>query len=757
MKFVQKSVIDNNVIKSLAKSCNVSEFLARLLVMRNVDTPQKVQKFLYGKLSDLKSPFDFDDMDKVTERIKFAINSNEKILIYGDYDCDGVGAISILYLAMKDNGTIAEYYIPTRHKEGYGLNCDAIKTIKDTVNPNLIITVDCGINSVKEIAYAKSLGIDVIVTDHHQPGEILPDCLILNPLLSNTTPYCGAGVAFTLVRALYGDNVAFKYIDICAMSTVADIVPLIDDNRLIVKYGLEAIRKGRCRIGFKELIYYSKIDIRNITTSDIGFKIAPRINAAGRLKSALLALSLFIEEDTTSLRLISEELSMLNQMRQTMNNEIFDEAIAMLKEYDFSKYKIIILSGKWSEGVVGIVCAKIAEYFNLPTILLCETEGTDVLKGSARGIQGVNLFELFDKNNENLVGYGGHAMAAGISLKKQDYEKVLNTFNDYLINRYDSSVFEKQISYDMELPIHEVNQSLCSEFSLLEPFGHTNPVPVFIDRTSELKFKRISKTSHIKAKSYVGDVLAFDKYKYVDLLSSNRATILYTIEKNIFNGRVSTQFMVKNAYFDIESVSNDVVLNNYCETFLPYNEDSTELKTVSKEPILYVSYDANLVKEFVANNPNYNLIMYNTDKIEIRDTIVFAPDKDFPFLYFKKIIFLEKVGDGLADMLTRKGISYEIKGENTMLANAITIDELRELYIVLRNSVNHSGIKFCTTRAYFEDVLHKLPTKLQDVRKFFIGCFVLRELALINVSNDGIITIDNKKVDLGQSQLLRMV
>ena len=247
MEFRKKKINDPITVKRLSEECKISYLLADLLVSRGIENFSDAQKYLYGTAEDFNSPYLFPDLTEIIARIKKAFENDEKIIVYGDYDCDGVGATAILTLACKEHGITLNHYIPTRAKEGYGLNRDAIRFISEKFSPDLMITVDCGINSVEEVALAKEIGMDVIVTDHHQPGEILPDCPIMNPFLAaGSSPLCGAGVVFTLVSALFGIKTAMHYVDICAVSTLADIVPLTGDNRLIVRYGMEAIRKGRC-------------------------------------------------------------------------------------------------------------------------------------------------------------------------------------------------------------------------------------------------------------------------------------------------------------------------------------------------------------------------------------------------------------------------------------------------------------------------------------------------------------------------------
>lgn len=753
MEFKKKKT-DSEAVKNLASQCKISNLLAELLAERNITTVNDAKKFLYGGVEDISSPYIFPDMEKAVAIIKAAIENKRKILVYGDYDCDGVGAISILYLAMKDNGVKIDYYIPRRDTEGYGLNADAVKQIAKTVAPELIVTVDCGINSCAEAALCKSLGMDIIVTDHHQPSENLPDCPILNPFLAeNAAPLCGAGVVFFLIRALFGDAAAYKYIDICAVSTIADIVPLYGDNRIIVKCGLDAIRKGKCRPGIKELIYISKADMKTLNASDVGFRLAPRINAAGRLDTALIALKLFLEDDPTMLILLADQLNTLNAKRQDKTAKIFAEAMEMLKSYDFSKYRLIMLKGDWQEGIVGIVCAKLAEYFNLPTILVCKSKiGGKILKGSARSIRGVNLFGLLDRNHEKLLSYGGHAMAAGLSFENKYFEEIKETLNADIIQNTPISVFEKNVYYDAGLALRDVNTSLFDEVMQLEPFGHENPAPTFLDENPTARFKRIGKTQHIKARVKSGDAVAFDKYKYISAMEHNGYSLLYSMENNTFNGKTLPQFNVKELKLTAFDIEGDEILENFCKSFAVSKEADFSAKKESLSPKLYIAYNGNTVAKFLSENSIANVAVFGVRRCELCDTLAVAPDMDFPFFYYSEIVFLDNTGDGLKRYIASSGIPYTEKCDTPVPCPQISVDELRKLYIAL-SEYSKRPRQFVSAGDLYDEMT--ASSSFIEKNKFTVGFYILSELGLLSLSKDGIIVIINKKTDLHDSALFR--
>ena len=750
--------IDTQCVENIRAELGVSFLLAKLLYSRGITDVPAAKKYLYGKITDLTSPYVFQDMEKAVDRIKKAFQSNEKILIYGDYDCDGVGAISILHLSFKDNGIESYHYIPVRAKEGYGLNAAAVQEIKKTIDPDLIITVDCGINSVEEVELIKALDMDVIVTDHHQPGRVLPDCLVINPCLTqNASPLCGAGVAFTLVRALFGDEQALKYIDICALSTVADIVPLVDDNRLIVKYGMALIRKGKCRKGIKELLYIAKTDFHSISTSDIGYKIAPRINAAGRLSNAEISFRLLTSDDPTELHLLADDLNSLNVERQSMNNSIFEEAISLLKKYDFSQNKIIMLKGDWNEGVVGIVCAKLVEYFNLPTILLCKQEGTDVLKGSARSISGINLFEMFDRNNEKLVSYGGHEMAAGISFKEEDFDAVLETFNHYIKTNIDNEVFGKKMFYDEILHISEITNVTIAEIDRMEPFGQSNSAPVFLDDAADAQFKQIGKTQHVKARYKIGDLVAFDRLKLSGLLRKGQFSVVYTFDKNYFNGKIYTQFIAKDISINNINLPDTDILENFCRTFMPQHNKNFIVGKATKgnSPTLYVTYSFSTLKDFLKKNRTIKYCIFNQQGCELNDLVVVAPSDDFPYCFYSKIVFLDTIGDNFKKLFINERCNADFYSSKMFLPK-LPVEELRAYYSTLKTYCSTTR-KYISATKVFEELYTGLTIEKEKKIKFITAFYILRELNLIKINIDGIMYISSEKVSLTQSTLYQYI
>lgn len=454
----------------------------------------------------MSSPFVYDGMKEAAERIRLAIQRKEKVLIYGDYDCDGICAISTLMLYLKDKLDVF-YFIPDRNKDGYGISIDALEKILSKHSPTLVITVDTGITAVDEIEYLKSRGIDTIVTDHHEPQERIPDCIVVDPKVARKGFYdlCGAGVALKLVETLGGREEACKYLDVVAIATIADVVPLKDDNRIIAYYGLKQITTSP-RKGVKMLLDQDKI-----SAQDVMFRLAPRMNAAGRLNSAMKVVGLFLESDYFLLRTLTEELARDNSQRQDLCEKAVAEAKNMLKGADFENMGIIALySDSWEPGILGIACARLVEEFKRPTVLFAKNG--DELRGSARSVPSVNIFELFSSLSNYFTGFGGHAQAAGVSMSVDQFDSFVKAANDKLMAEHTYDDFTHEIVCEMELPIDTDFLRFAKELELLEPTGYQNPKPTFLLKGEGLRFERIGFSQHVK---YIGkhiDLMGFSKF-----------------------------------------------------------------------------------------------------------------------------------------------------------------------------------------------------------------------------------------------------
>ena len=501
-------------ILALAREAGISPIVARLLYTRGYPTLQKVKAFLHQDEAHFHDPFLLQDMDRGVERLRIALEKGEHIAIYGDYDVDGVTSVSLLYLYIKELGGSVEFYIPSRTKEGYGLSAPAIDRLKEN-GVALMITVDTGITATAETEYAKSLGIDVIVTDHHECREELPNaCAVINPHRANDSyPFrelAGVGVVFKLVCAYEMDRcrregtseqegirrVCNRYADLVAIGTIADVMPIIDENRLIVTFGLRLIENTR-RPGLRALIDAASGGVkgsakkRKINSGFIGFVIAPRMNAAGRVSNASIAVELLLEQNSIRAEELAARLCELNIERQVEENRIAEQAYQQIEEtLDANNDRVIVIENDtWQQGIIGIVSSRITERYGLPSILISfdgSTDGeplmSDLGKGSGRSVKGLNLVEALIACEDLLVRFGGHELAAGLTVQRGNIGAFRDRINQYAAEQLGDEPLCMSLDADCEICASDLTMSLAREITALEPFGVSNPTPTFVLR-----------------------------------------------------------------------------------------------------------------------------------------------------------------------------------------------------------------------------------------------------------------------------------
>lgn len=496
---------DEKIVKLLSDSLRINPLCAKLLINRGYTDIKEAKLFIQKADSFLHDPYLLKDVRKATARIRRALENDEKITIYGDYDVDGVTSVSILYMYLRDRGADVDFYIPTREHEGYGLNIGAFHTIKEN-GTKLVITVDTGITAIDEIAYAKTIGLDIVVTDHHQCRPELPKCeAVVNPRRTDCEyPFkelSGVGVIFKVLCALEMDILNFgeynlftvkdmckRYIDLVTIGTIADVMPLCDENRIMVYMGLNLL-SSTGNVGVRALLKAVGIDdSKKITSSTIGYTLAPRINAAGRIGDASRAVQLFLTTSPHTANVIAEELCAINKERQQTENLIFEEALKQIaEEHDVEKESVLVLaSSHWHQGVIGIVASKITELFGKPSILISfdatEPSDHDFGKGSARSIKGLNIVEALASCESLLAKYGGHELAAGLSVERKNldaFREALNAYAYPFLSSPDSIV--KTVA-EAEISESDVTMETVTEISKLEPYGAKNPEPIFVLR-----------------------------------------------------------------------------------------------------------------------------------------------------------------------------------------------------------------------------------------------------------------------------------
>ena len=572
---------EKEISAALCDSLGISPLLLRALHARGAETREQIERFLSPSIKHFHDPFLLNDMHKAVERIRLALDTCERICIFGDYDVDGICATAMLTDYFRCIGADVIYHIPSRSEEGYGMSAAAIEKLHSR-GVGLIITVDNGISAAAEIERCTELGMDVIVTDHHIPPERIPDCVAV---VSHTVPgsrypnsvLCGAGTAFKLVHALAGAEAAMKYVSLAGLASVADVVPLVDENRIFVKLGLEALNDERCCYGLSRLLAGISTAKKPYNTCNLGFAVAPRLNASGRMSDASLAVELFLSSDFRRIDSMISELNRLNELRQKDEAGILADALEMLAERDLSDTRAIVLcKNGWNGGVIGIAASRILEMFHRPTILLCESGG--VLKGSARSIDGVNIHDALLAVKDCFLRFGGHAKAAGITMEPDKLEEFDRRLNEYLKASFTDADFAARKDYEFEIPVSAVTTDLIREISLLAPFGECNPSPVFRSKNVEIgKIRRFGNDSqHTKfdvfCPSCCLEAVWFGSAPFFKgLLSAEKLDLLYTPTINTWCGSDGVQLRVKWAQAQSPEDAGAYIekgLWNFCDAFV---------------------------------------------------------------------------------------------------------------------------------------------------------------------------------------------
>ncbi len=548
---------DESIVAALQQSLKVNQTLCNILTVRGIDSFDKAKSYFRPDLSQLHDPWLMKDMNKAVGRITTAFDSNEKILVFGDYDVDGTTSVASMYkfLCKIYEPAFLEFYIPHRYREGYGISKMGIDFAKEN-NFSLIISLDCGIKSVDLIAYAKNLGIDFIVCDHHLPDEELPDAVaLLNPKQKDCNyPYkelCGCGVGFKLITALAGhfgidEEHYFCYLDLLATAIAADIVPMTGENRIFAWYGLEKINTTP-NPGIKALIKLGNLQ-KKLSINNVVFVIAPRVNAAGRMDDARKAVQLFIEDDPEKAFAIAELLHNDNTDRKEADSSITAEALEMIQTNEalLNKKTTVVYRQHWHKGVVGIVASRLIENYYRPTVVL--TLSGDVVAGSARSVPGFNLYEAIHACRTHLLGYGGHFAAAGLSLLPENLEAFTDKFEAVVSGTIEEHLLIPEIIIDTEIRFTEINNSYYNILCQMEPFGPENMRPVFIAKClQDTGYSKIAKEQHIRFVVKQGNIsftgIGFNLAQKFHLLKKP-FDLVFTLDENEWNGNTNLQFKV---------------------------------------------------------------------------------------------------------------------------------------------------------------------------------------------------------------------
>ena len=558
---------DSDIVEFLSDELKISKILSTFLVNRKINDLNSADIFLNPSLDKLPNPFLLKDMDKTTERIIKSIESGEKIAIYGDFDCDGVTSTTILYSFLRSVDANVEFYIPERMEEGYGINFKSIKNLAEN-GARLIVSTDCGISENELVDKCKDLDLDFLITDHHSVPKVKPDSFsIVNPKQDDCQyPFkeiCAAGVAFNLIMALrfklrekgYFEiipepNLA-RYLDLVAIGTIADSMPILGVNRVFVRNGLKEIPRTK-RIGLMALLKKNK---EFYTTRDVSFEIAPKINATGRVGKASNAVKLLIEENQLEVDFLLNIIDQDNKKRRTIQDEVTAEASIQAQSYiknNPDMNSLVLSSEKWHQGVIGIVASKMVERYHRPCAIISIND--ELGKGSLRSNDGINLFEILQKCNSSLIQFGGHSGAAGITINRNEIENFRKLFNDS-INDYDHK-FQQEIKIDVEINFLDIDEKLVQDIETIQPFGKENESPLFLTNSVEIISSKILKEKHLElilmSKNtkmrglwFNADSNIISKHEK-NLLVNSRVNMVYSIQKDIYNGNANITLMIRD-------------------------------------------------------------------------------------------------------------------------------------------------------------------------------------------------------------------
>lgn len=770
--------VDERKIKEHALAFQMPEDIVRLLHYKGINSKEALQSYLEPTIEQFRDPFLFRDMRQVVDKIKLAIKNKKKIIIVGDYDTDGICATAILYIYLKEIGGLVSYYLPNRFSDGYGLTCEVVRKIKNEFQPDLLITVDCGISCHKEIELAKNLGIDVIVSDHHELPETLPDCLTINPKEEGGYPFknlCGAGVALKIVHALGGIDVAQHFVFICALATVADIVPLVDENRAIVSIGLNS-KEAFVPKGIRMLI--KELQIKNLTSSDISFKVAPKLNTAGRMGDASIALKLFLETNTDKLHDIISELSQKNDLRLIACSQITEECKEMLSHVNVSRLKAIVLyKPDWANGVLGIVCSKLVDIYNKPVCLLSMVD--DAYKGSARSIPGIDIFSAMGDISDLLIQFGGHNQAGGLTVKSENVSKLSDALNKAL-EKYPQSLFAPVKYYDFDFNKVNPNIDFIEQMKRLEPFGLENEKPLFLMSFSKMKASCLPNfKNHIKMTYEKISVVGYNYGQQLDMFNSGcNKKLLVDVDIDTFFTKPRLKAVIKNLVMGKveECPKQEVLFSNYLQqinkleepgnfkiTHIAQNDVKEELSKVLGDTcygtlIVANTFDSyiSFLKQNIGNISNYELF-HISNQTGI-NTIILSP-KELPNLTnYNNIIFLDRVlCNGYLKYIANKyNINiYCVNNGNSGVFKALNCN--RQVFAMYHNAIISSivsEVKADSEQEYFY-ILKQLNPQIKNLNlaQFTFVTMVLKQLGILSFQNGGYKVNENVRSQLSNSSI----
>lgn len=775
MKFLKRNVekdFNNKLIAEIKNKYSISEDIVKLIMSKGYNTSQAINEYLQPQNFKFHNPFNLSGMKQAVEIINNAVSLRKKITILGDYDTDGICSTAILYKYFESVNIKVDYFLPNRFVDGYGLTMDTIDKIEKQFKPDLLITVDCGISSYKEIEYAKQKGIEVIVTDHHEIPPTLPNCVVIDPKIKDQkyefSELCGAGVAFKLVQALKGYNFASQFLSIAAFATVADIVPLTNENRAIVYHGIKNYKQNLPK-GVLKLI--DRLKITNLQTSDISIRVAPKINAAGRMGDAGVAFRLFIEKSDQKINETIKQLEALNEVRVSDGDEIYQQALEMLSTQNVSNMKAIVLyKDEWNGGVLGIVCAKLVDKFNKPVCLLSRIENE--YKGSVRSIEKIDIYKEISKLSDILIRFGGHSQAGGLSILEENLPEFIERLNNNLNESFTQKQFETVKYYDIDLNKTDLADNFLKQLSWLEPFGFGNEKPIFKLSFNNARIIRLKNyPQHLKIKFENLDIIAWNLGNEFEHLktNSNKDVLVEFGTTYTYSGKEYVNATLKGI---IIHKLNTNVKQNFVNASrvgqLKNLPDSVEIEPIYVEPekvsqliqninnnsfgTLVVTHSFENYINFVNQHSKFliNYEMFEPHNKTGENTILYLPNFASNIAGFSNVIFLEP-------LLTNKAINnfsaenfYVVSSQhdNSKLLAGLDVSRnvFGQVHFALKNMIKHGIIGESEYDFYSKAIKINPQIKSVKFEQFMFVLLVLSELGILNVSNSDIFEIELTQV-----------
>ena len=753
-----------NIISDLAAATGLTEQITRILYARGVDTVQKIRRFMHPSEKNFLSPYLMKGMEEAVELITQARDEGRTVAVFGDYDADGICASAIMYHALRDFGIEAQVYVPER-VDGYGLSEETIDRIFEECNPELFITVDCGISCAKEAQYIYELGSDVIVTDHHELPEILPDCVIVNPKLEDDYPYdnlCGAGVAFKLACALIGEK-AYQYLDFATLATVADSVPLLGENRDIVTEGLKRFNT-KLRSCFAQLLGKNT---ENITAQTLAFNVAPRVNAAGRMGDAQAAFQLFISENEAEIYELATKLCTYNIERQKCCDELYASAKKKLLEKGAYGNVIMLSDESWNSGFVGIVAARIAEEYNRPTLLF--VRNGDMLKGSARSIESVNIFTALKNCAEHVEEFGGHAQAAGINIRVDKFDELERALGEEIGRTYSSEDFEQVIPISAEIT-DRFPEKFARELAEMEPYGVGHRRPLFSITAGACLARPVKPMSpHLSVKSDCIDLMYFSGAKNLKIIESDvKKNFIFEINLSKFRGREYIKGHVRDLLYDgrtgrkaAESIFANTIARSYANTIAADVEELSleETKALITQKQQECPYGLCLIASdrctlrYYDGLEKFGCDLFYPSSRNLANALVISPAPDADLSGFRDFIFLDVPSDfNVAALEGRKVyVNRDICGYKMFEGLDIQRESLLAIFSALRREVN----------SLHGETVEELAVSCNglgfDKMEFIFALSVFEELGLVAFESGKLTVYRGVKAELNDSAIYRKV